>query len=92
MTYAYAIWEYAVLTPKNCIACRIEYSALLEILTVSELHVAFTIPYVHDYITNLCRKQAEVTLYHINPYEHGTGQGEGRHRKYMSLKFGGSEA
>jgi hypothetical protein len=46
-----------------------------------ELHVAFEIPYVYDYITKLCRTQAEVILNHVNPDVHGTGQGEARQRK-----------
>jgi hypothetical protein len=31
-----------------------------------ELHVAFKIPYVYDFITKLCRKQAEVIQNHEN--------------------------
>jgi hypothetical protein len=34
---------------------------------VRDLHLAFTIPYVYDYITKLCRRQAEVILNHENP-------------------------
>jgi hypothetical protein len=30
------------------------------------LHLAFKIPYVYDYITKLCRRQAEVILNHEN--------------------------
>jgi hypothetical protein len=42
-----------------------------------EFHVAFKILYVYDYITKLCRTQAELILNHV----HGIGQGEARHRK-----------
>jgi hypothetical protein len=45
---------------------------------VRALHVAFRIPYVHDYITKLCRTQAEVILNNVNPHVHGIGQGEAR--------------
>jgi hypothetical protein len=59
---------------------------------VCELHVAIKIYYTYDYITELCRTQAEVILNYINPNVHGTGQGEARHRKYeyKRLKLGGN--
>jgi hypothetical protein len=57
-----------------------------------ELHVAFKIPYVYDYITKLCRTQAEVILNQANPNVRGIGQGEARHRKYKGLKLGGRQA
>jgi hypothetical protein len=59
---------------------------------VRDLHLAFKIPYVYDYITKLCRRQAEVILYHENRNVHAIGQGEPRHRKYMRLKLGGGQA
>jgi hypothetical protein len=34
---------------------------------VRDLHLAFKIPYVCDYVTKLCRRQAEVILNHENP-------------------------
>jgi hypothetical protein len=43
---------------------------------VRELHVAFKIPYVYDYIYKLCRTPAEVIVYNVNPDVRGTGQGE----------------
>jgi hypothetical protein len=54
--------------------------------------VDFKIPYVYDYITKLCRTQAEVTLNHVTPNIRGTGQGEARHRKYKGLKLGDGQA
>jgi hypothetical protein len=56
--------------------------------------VVFKVPYVYDYITKLCSKQAEVILNHANPTVHGIGQGEARHRnyEYKMLKLGGSQA
>jgi hypothetical protein len=56
------------------------------------MHVAFNIPYVYDYITKLCRTQAEVILNHRNPIVRGTGQGEAMLRKYKRLKLGGGQA
>ena len=41
-----------------------------------ELHVAFKIPYVYDFITKLCRQQAEVIRNHDNENVRNIGQGE----------------
>jgi hypothetical protein len=48
---------------------------------VRDLHADFNLPYVYDYITELCLQQAEVMQ--DREYEHvrSTGQGEARHRK-----------
>jgi hypothetical protein len=59
---------------------------------VREMHVAFKIPCVYDYITKLCRRQAEVILNHRNPIVRGIRQGEAMHRKYERLKRGGGQA
>jgi hypothetical protein len=49
---------------------------------VRELHVAFKIPYVYDYIIKLCRAQAEVIVNHVNANVCGIEQGEAMHGKY----------
>jgi hypothetical protein len=54
--------------------------------------VALKIPYVYDYITEVCRTQADVILKHVNPNECGIGQGEARHRKYKRLELGVGQA
>jgi hypothetical protein len=59
---------------------------------VRELHTAFNIPYVYDFITKLCRQQAEVILNHDNENVRNIGQGEARRRKYKRLKLGGGQA
>jgi hypothetical protein len=59
---------------------------------VRDLHLAFKTPYVYDYITKLCRRQAEIILNHENPNVRAIGQGEPRHRKYKRLKLGGGQA
>jgi hypothetical protein len=59
---------------------------------VRELQVAFKVPYVRDYITKLCRTQAEVILNHEHPNVRRIGQGEARHRKYKRLKLGTCQA
>jgi hypothetical protein len=56
------------------------------------VHLAFKIPYVYDYITKLCRREAKVILNHENPNVRAIGQGEPRHRKYKRLKLGGGQA
>jgi hypothetical protein len=42
---------------------------------VGKLHVAFKIPYMYDYITKLCRTQAELIVIHVNPNVLVIGQG-----------------
>jgi formate dehydrogenase maturation protein FdhE len=59
---------------------------------IRDLHLAFHIPYVYDYITQLCRQQAEVIQNHSNENVRNIGQGEANHRKYKRLKLGGGQA
>jgi hypothetical protein len=61
--------------------------------SVCDMHKAFHIPYVYDYITKSCRHQAEVIQNHENENEnvHYIGQGKARHRKYKKLKLGGGQ-
>jgi hypothetical protein len=59
---------------------------------VRDLHINFNLPYAYDYVTKLCRQQAEVIQNHENEYVRGRGQGEARHRKYKRLKLGGGQA
>jgi hypothetical protein len=54
---------------------------------VRDLHLAFKIPYLYDYVSKLCRRQAEVILNHENPNVRAIGQGEPRHRKLRGLNF-----
>jgi hypothetical protein len=61
-------------------------------IPVRELHVAFKIPYVYDYITKLHRTQAEVILNNVNTNVRGIGQGEAMRTKYKRLKLGGGQA
>jgi hypothetical protein len=46
---------------------------------------------MYDYITKLCRKQAEVVWNHENKHFPGIGQGEARHKIYRRLKLGGGQ-
>jgi hypothetical protein len=58
---------------------------------VREMHTTFHLPYVYDYMTKLCRQQAEVIINHNNENVCYIGQGEARHRKYKRLKLGGGQ-
>jgi hypothetical protein len=59
---------------------------------VGDLHTAFNLPYVYDYITELCRQQAEAIQNHENDHVRSIGQGEARRRKYKRLQLGGGQA
>jgi hypothetical protein len=43
---------------------------------VRDLHMAFKLPNIYDYITKLCREQAEVIQNHANENVRNIGQGE----------------
>jgi hypothetical protein len=57
--------------------------------SVRDIHVAFYIPYVYDYITKSCRQQTEAIQNHESENIHSIEQGETSHRKYEMLKLGG---
>jgi hypothetical protein len=57
-----------------------------------DLHMAFKIPYLYDFVTKVCRQQATVILNHENVNIRNIGQGEAQHRKYKRLKLGGGQA
>jgi hypothetical protein len=50
------------------------------------------LPYIHDYITKLCRQQAQVIRNNENANARHIGQGEARHRNHKRLKFSGGQA
>jgi hypothetical protein len=57
-----------------------------------DLHVAFKVPYLYDFVTKLCREQATVILNHKNVNIRNFGHGETRHRKYEGIKLYGGQA
>jgi hypothetical protein len=71
MTHASPTWEFATDTHLMKLQ-RLQNRVLRTIgkldrrTPVCDLHLAFKIPYVYDYITKLCRRQAEVFLNHQN--------------------------
>jgi hypothetical protein len=97
LTYACRAWDFAADTHLLKLQ-RLQNRVLRTIgkfprrTPVRELHKAFSIPYVYDYVTKLSRQQAEVILNHKNANVCNIGQGEARHRKYKGLKLGGGQA
>jgi hypothetical protein len=92
MTYACPAWEFAA----DIYLLRLQNKVLhttrnLMCIPVRDLHTAFNLPYVYDYVTKLCRQQPKVTENQKNEHVRSTGQGKARHRKYKRLKLGGSQ-
>jgi hypothetical protein len=65
MTYACPAWKFAAET--YLLNCKRLQNKVLRTsasfprhTSVHDMHVALQIPYVYDYITKLCRKQAEI--------------------------------
>jgi hypothetical protein len=97
MTYACPAWQLAADTyllklqhPQNEVLRTIRNFP--RFTPVRDLHTAFNIPYVYDYITNLCRQEAEVIQNHENEHIRSIGQGEDRHKKYKRLELGSGQA
>jgi hypothetical protein len=97
MTYASLAWEFAANT--HLLKLQRLQNKVLRIIgnfprrtPVRELHKAFNIPYIYDYVTKLCRQQAQVIQNHKNVNVRHIGQGEARHRKHKRLKLGGGQA
>jgi hypothetical protein len=96
MTYACPTWKFAAdthLMKLQHLQNRVlrPNGNLDRSTPVLDLHLAFKIPYVYDYITKLCRRQAEVIINHETPNVRAIGKGEHRHRKYKRLKLGGGQ-
>jgi hypothetical protein len=81
MTYACPAWEFATETYLLKLQ-RLQNKVLRTIghfprcTPVRELRTAFSLPCVHDYITKLCRQQAEVRQNHENERVRSIGKGE----------------
>jgi hypothetical protein len=94
MTYVCPAWEFAA----ECHLLKLQrlqnkvlrtMGNFPKLTSVRDMHKAFHIPYVYDYITKSSRQQAEVVQNHENENVRYIGQGEARHRKYKRLKLGG---
>jgi hypothetical protein len=90
MTYACPAWELAADTYLLKLQ-RLQNKVLRTIgdfprcTPVRDLHTAFNLPYVYDYIIELCRQQTEVTQNHENEHLRSIEQGEARRYKGLSL-------
>jgi hypothetical protein len=78
MTYACPTWEYAA--DAHQFKLQLLHNRALRAIghlgrctPARELHFAFKIPYVYDYITKLYQKQAEIIQNLLNLNVHGTG-------------------
>jgi hypothetical protein len=97
MTYACPTWDLAADTHLMKLQ-RLQNKVLRTIgnfprrTPVRELHKAFSIPYIYDYITKLSRQQAKGIQNHENVNVRDIGQGDARQRKYKRLKLGGGQA
>jgi hypothetical protein len=97
ITYASPTWEFAANTHLMKLQ-RLQNKVPRTIgnyprrKPVRDLHMAFQVLYVYDYITKLCIQQAEVIQSYDNEGIRNIGQGEARHRKYKMLKLGGGQA
>jgi hypothetical protein len=97
MTYACPTWDFvaaAHLMKLQCLQNMVLCTTgnFPRRTPVRELHKAFSMPYIYDYIIKLSRQQAEVIQNHENVNVRNIGQGKARHRKYKRLKFGGGQA
>jgi hypothetical protein len=97
MTYAGPAWNFAVDTDLLKLQ-RLQNKVLRTVVNfprctpIHDLHTTFILPYVYDYITKLCRQQAEVIKMHENDNVPSIGPGVARHRKCRKLKLGGGQA
>jgi hypothetical protein len=94
MTYACPAWEFAA----GCHLLKLHRLQNKVLRTTGnfpkhtsarDMHEAFHIPYVYDYVTKSSRQQAEVIQNHENANFCYIGQGEARHRKYKGLELVG---
>jgi hypothetical protein len=97
MTYATPAWEFAA--DSHLVKLQRLQNKVIQTIgnlprntPIRDLHMAFIILYVYDYITKLCTQQAEVIQNHDNENVRNIGQADARHRKYKRLKLGGGQA
>jgi len=97
ITYACPAWEFAA----DSRLLKLQHLQNRDLSTIGglprckptcDLYRIFQIPYVNDYITKICRKQAEVLQYHGNVNIRNIGKIEAQNRKCKRLKLGGGQA
>jgi hypothetical protein len=93
MTYASPTWEFVANTHLLKLQRLLRKIGNFPRRTpVREFHKAFNILYIYDYITKLCRQQAEVIQNHENPNVSNIEQDEAQNRKHKRLKLGCGQA
>jgi hypothetical protein len=95
MTYACLAWELvAELLKLQCLQNKVlrTIENFARWTLVHDLHMAFNLPYVYNYITKLSRQQAEVIQNHEIGYARSIAQDVARHKKYKTFEIGGSQA
>jgi hypothetical protein len=96
MTYACPTWEFVAdtyLLKLQHLQNKVLHTTgnFPRCILVCDLNMVFNLPYVYNYITKLCRQQAEVIQNHVNEHVHSRGQGVARHRNYKRPKFGSAQ-
>jgi hypothetical protein len=97
MTYTCPTWEFVADTHLMKLE-HLQNKVLRTIVKfprntpIRDMHMFLQIPYVYDYITKLCRQQAQVIQHDENIRVRNIGQGEAWHSKYNRLKLGGGQA
>jgi hypothetical protein len=97
MTHASLAWEFSTDTHpiklqrlQNWVLCTI--GKFPRSTPIRDMHMAFLIPHMCDYITKLCRQQAKVIQNHEHSHIRNTGHREARQRKCNRLKLGRGQA
>jgi hypothetical protein len=92
MIYSCPAWELAAYTHLLKLQ-RMQNNVLSSTANFSKTHTSprfahgLHLLHVYDYITKLCRRQAEVIQNHEHEYVRGIGQGEAIHKIYNWLKL-----
>jgi hypothetical protein len=94
MTDACPAWEFVAethLLKLQCLQNRILCTTgnFPRHTLIRDMHVAFQVTYVYDYITELCRRQAEIIHNQENENVCNIGQGETPQRECKRLNLGG---
>jgi hypothetical protein len=89
MTYAFPAWESVadsyLLKLQSLKSYVLGTTGNLSRRTPTrDLHMAFKIPYLYDFVTKLCRQRATVMLNHENVSIRNIGQSEAQRRKWQS--------
>jgi len=90
ITYACPAWVFAAdihLLKLQLLEGKVlsDVDKLPRLTSTRALHMVFEVPYVYDYVTEICRKQPEVIQDHEDVNIWTIGQSEAQSRKFKSL-------